>query len=79
VNGLEWLTAAMAIQLAASASTIVGSWLYGNKSVYGPALGVVSQVFWWTIMFQGELWGLLPVNIVMLIIHVRNFRKWKTV
>lgn len=24
-----------------------------------------------------DLWGLLPVNIMMVFIHLRNYRKWK--
>jgi dolichol kinase len=71
------ITIALALQLAASASTIIGSWLYGNKSIWGPVTGLVSQVFWWSIMFQSSLWGLWPVNVMMLIIHARNYWKWK--
>jgi hypothetical protein len=69
--------AALALQLAASASTIASTWLYGNKMLWGPRLALLSQVFWWTIMVVYGLWGLLPVNAMMVFIHTRNLRKWK--
>ena len=72
------MDAAMLLQLAASATTIGASWLYGNKSLWGPGLGLASQAFWWSIMFVYGLWGLAPVNVMMLFVHARNFKKWKT-
>lgn len=66
-------------QLSASALTLAGSWLYGNKSLGGPVFGIAAQVPWWVIMYQQSLWGLLPVNIMMLVIHVRNLSKWSGV
>jgi hypothetical protein len=55
----------------------MGSYLYGNKTLWGPAVGIAAQVPWWLIMYQSSLWGLLPVNTMMLVIHVRNLWKWK--
>jgi hypothetical protein len=66
----------IAVQLTASAFTLVGQWAYGNKSTWGPIVGLMAQVPWWTIMIQGGLWGLLPVNGALLAIHVRNLWKW---
>lgn len=70
------MTPEFLIQLSASALTLSGSWFYGNKSLWGPGLGIAAQVPWWIIMVQGSLWGLLPVNLAMLVMHVRNLRKW---
>lgn len=67
---------ALYVQLTASALTIAASWFYGNKSPLGPWIGIASQVPWNIIMIRGGLWGLAPVNIMMLIIHVRNLLKW---
>lgn len=64
------------VQLTASALTIAGMYFYGNKSKLGPALGMVAQVPWWIIMIDGALWGLLPVNGLMLVLHIRNLWKW---
>lgn len=63
-------------QLTASALTIAGMYFYGNKSKMGPALGIVAQIPWWIIMVDGSLWGLLPVNGLMLVMHLRNLWKW---
>lgn len=65
------------VQAAASVTTLAGQWQYGSKRMLGPILGCVAQVFWWGIMFQGNLWGLLPLNIAMAFIHVRNLIKWR--
>lgn len=66
----------LTVQLAASALTIGGTYYYGNKSKLGPWLGIAAQVPWWVIMFTGSLWGLAPVNAMMLVLHVRNLMKW---
>jgi hypothetical protein len=65
------------VQLTASALTLTASYQYGNKSVSGPWLGIASQVPWNIIMIHGGLWGLIPVNTAMLVIHVRNLIKWR--
>ena len=65
------------VQTLASLTTLASMWFYGSKHTLGPGLAVAGQVFWWIIMFQGALWGLLPLNIAMAIIHVRNLIKWR--
>lgn len=65
------------LQLTASLLTIGSTLAYGNKHLAGPLLGLVSQIPWWTIMFVDGLWGFLPVNVVMLWMHTRNFLKWR--
>jgi hypothetical protein len=67
---------AILIQLSASALSLTGQWFYGNKSKWGPILGLSAQVPWWIIMVTQGLWGLLPVNIFTGIIHARNLWKW---
>jgi hypothetical protein len=65
------------IQLLASALTLTATYCYGNKSALGPWLGITSQVPWNIIMIHGGLWGLIPVNTAMLVIHIRNLIKWR--
>jgi hypothetical protein len=65
------------VQLLASVVTLASMWAYGSKLTLGPALALVGQVCWWIIMFQGGLWGLLPLNAAMAFIHIRNFLKWR--
>jgi hypothetical protein len=66
----------LATQLSASALTIAGTYFYGNKTRAGPMLGIAAQVPWWLIMYEDSLWGLLPVNAMMLVLHMRNLWKW---
>lgn len=66
-----------AIQVLASIATIASSWFYGSKRTVGPYLGLASQVPWWSLMIYSGLWGLLPVNIMMVVIHTRNVIKWR--
>ncbi len=71
------MTVSFALQCAASAMTIIGSWSYGNKSTRGPLWGLASQVPWWTLTVHDGLWGLLPVNVAMTFLHMRAFIKWR--
>jgi hypothetical protein len=70
------LDLALWLQLGASLTTIAATWFTGNKSLRGPQLALVSQIFWWSLMITSGLWGLLPLNIVMLCMHVRTYNKW---
>lgn len=65
------------IQFMASILTIASVWQYGNKTIYGPYLGLSSQIFWWSMMFVDGLYGLLPLNLLMLVTHIRNLKKMK--
>lgn len=71
------MSISFSIQLAASITAGWSSWAYGNKSIQGPLLGLVSQLPWWTLMFYEGLWGLLPANILFAGMHIRNFIKWR--
>jgi hypothetical protein len=71
------ISIALLIQLMASTLTLAGTYFYGNKSVLGPWFGIAAQVPWWLIMVSGSLWGLLPVNGMMLIMHIRNLIRWR--
>jgi hypothetical protein len=71
------MTVTLIIQYFASATTIASSWAYGNKVPAGPLLGLLSQLPWWSLMIYEGLWGLLPVNVLMTAMHIRNFIKWR--
>lgn len=71
------MTLGFSLELAASLLTIAGSWFYGNKSPLGPLLGVAAQMPWWALMIHAGMWGLLPLNIAMLVLHARALWKWK--
>lgn len=64
------------LQLWASAMTVGSTWFYSTRSVrYGSICGLVSQIGWWGIMGVDGLWGLLPINVMMVALHTRAL--WK--
>jgi len=48
----------------------------GNKSPWGPRIGVLNQVLWFFYIATTEQWGLLPGVIIYTIIHIRNVIRW---
>jgi hypothetical protein len=67
----------LTLQILASLVTLWAIWQMGNKSLLGPALSIVSDfVFLALNVYQG-LWVLVGFCSVLLVIHTRNFWKWK--
>jgi nicotinamide riboside transporter PnuC len=64
------------IQLAASLSTLLAMWLMGNRTVWGPAIAILSEAFWTVLIFHNHLWGILPLTVALIIIQTRNMIKW---
>ena len=71
------MTPQLTCELLASLLTLVSMWAYGNKRPLGPFLGLAAQVPWWALMYLQDLWGLLPLNALMLLMHARNLWKWR--
>ena len=71
------MTLALFFQLVACATTFIAMWLMGNKSVHGPAWGLVSQFAWAAMIVSNGVWGLAPVTAAMTFIHARNLVKWR--
>jgi len=64
---LSWL-------LSITSATML--WLMGNKSKWGPRLGLLNQILWIAYAVWLQQWGLLPGVILYAIIHGRNMRRW---
>jgi hypothetical protein len=64
---MAWILSAMSIAML---------WMMGNKSKYGPILGLVNQVAWVWYAVSLEQWGLLPGVAGFTIVHIRNLYKW---
>ena len=64
------------VDWAASAFVIVGYWLIGNRNKWGHVLMLCSQPLFLAVIFITKAWGLLPMNIFMWIITIRNTIKW---
>ena len=65
------------IELAASFAAILTVWIYGNRSRKAPIVGMCGQILWWWLTISQSMWGLIPLNVVMFIIHIRNYRRMK--
>jgi len=65
------------IELFASFAAILTVWVYGNRSRKAPLIGMVGQMMWWWLTISQSMWGLIPLNVVMLIVHIRNYIRMK--
>lgn len=59
-----------------SAITITTSFLAGSFHRWTWALALVGQVFWSVWVVVSANWGLLPLNIALWFIYIRNHRRW---
>jgi hypothetical protein len=66
----------LALQLLASALTLLAMWKMGDVSVWGPVIGVISEIVWLVLIVRGKLWGLLPLTAVLGVVHIRNGFLW---
>lgn len=67
------------VPLALSAITLWGMWLAGSKNPKGWTVGLVNQVLWFVFILMFGAWGLLPLNVALVVVYSRNLRKWKAV
>ena len=65
------------IELAASFAAILTIWIYGNRSRKAPVVGMLGQILWWWLTISQSMWGLTPLNVIMFIIHIRNYIRMK--
>ena len=61
------------LELAASFAAITTVWIYGNRSRNAPIIGILGLMLWWWLTISQEMWGLIPLNVVMLFVHIRNY------
>ena len=66
-NYLPWLL---------SAITIYMTLLAGNKHPKAWAVGVVNQLLWLVWIVEVQAFGLLPMNLALWVLYVRNHIKW---
>ena len=53
-------------------------WLMGNRSKWGPRLGLANQVLWVIYAVGLRQWGLLPGIVLYTIVHLRNLLQWES-
>ena len=66
------------IELAASFAAIVTVWIYGNRSRNAPIVGMFGQMLRWWLTISQSMWGLIPLNVVMVIILKKEIKKKNT-
>lgn len=57
--------------------TIYSAVLAGDKKPSAWTVGIANQLLWAAWIIASETWGMLPMNIVLAVIFVRNFIKWR--
>lgn len=65
---MDWITGIL---------TLVSMWLISERKFYGWIIGLVCQCFWFVLVCQQKLWGLMAVTIIMTIIYIRAIIKWR--
>lgn len=59
-----------------SAATIVQIYFAGNNVWWAWLITIGNQVLWLIFIVGTKSWGLIPLNIVMVFLGVRNCLKW---
>ena len=67
----------VALQLIASALTVITMWRYGDKDRRAPLWGLGAEAVWVVMVFVGGLWGLLPLWVITTTMQIRNWLKWR--
>ena len=62
-----------------SAITIWMTLLAGNKHRFAWAVGLANQMLWLLWILVTASWGLLPMNIGLWLLYLRNHWKWQAV
>jgi len=52
-------------------------WMMGNKSKWGPILGLVNQVLWVIYCVHIHQYGLLLGVVAYTVVHIRNAWLWR--
>ena len=56
---------------------LTGDWTVGNKRKFGFILKFLGSATWIYVAITRQVYGLLLVCIPILIVHVRNYFKWR--
>lgn len=65
---LDWVTGAM---------TILGMELIGRKYWQGWLVGLVNQVLWAALIYQRELYGLIPLTAILTWRYANHLMVWR--
>lgn len=65
---MDWITGGM---------TVLAMELLARKRWQGWAVGLVNQAFWLWLIFERQLWGLLPLTAILTWRYAVALRKWR--
>lgn len=65
---LPWLLSALSLCMA---------WMTGNKWRGAWLFGLMVQALWMLWIWASEKYGFLPLGASLIVIYVRNYRRWK--
>lgn len=68
VTGLPWLLSAITIWMTV---------LAGNLHRHAWLLGLAVQALWLVWIVAAQAWGLVPLNLVLWVVYLRNHLKWR--
>lgn len=57
--------------------TLVGMWAAGSHRSWSWALGIANQALWFAFIVVFGAWGLLPLNVALVVVYSRNLLKWR--
>jgi len=60
----------------AATTSLLGLWLYGDKVIWGPIIGLISQIAWVGLAVSTEQYWLLLSVVAFIISHSRNLKEY---
>jgi nicotinamide riboside transporter PnuC len=61
----------------ASSMTLLGMWLISQKRSVGWIVGLINQGIWILFDFMYNAFGLLPLQLVLIVIYTNALIKWR--
>lgn len=65
----------IALEYLAFGMALVSSWIYGNKNIWGPIIGVTTAVLFIVFGLVTGIYAAAIANVFFLFVHIRNMRK----
>lgn len=65
------------IPFATSLVTLWGMYEAGSKRSRGWLIGLCNQALWFVFIVAFGAWGLLPLNVALVVVYSRNLISWR--
>jgi hypothetical protein len=67
----------LVLSLLTSAGTLTFMWANGSKKRWSWLVSLGNQPLWLAIIWLTQAWGLIPLNLAMIVLAIRGWFKWK--